>query len=142
MKRSLRLGRIVRLSNVAEQRAAMAMARTESELNGLDAQRHELRQYQSEYLKRLGAGTTNTVAGYEAQKVQVFVQRIEGAIVALERKIAGLRKRLSRERQLWLDQQRRRKVVGDIAGRVRRAEVRAVESNLQREIDDRPRPLS
>lgn len=139
MKRSLRLSRIVRLSNVAEQRAAVAMARTESELSALDAQRRELRHYQTDYLKRLGVASS-TLAGYEAQKLQVFVQRIEQAIMGLERKIAALRKRLARERQLWLDQQRRHQVVGEIAGRVRGDEMRAVETSLQCEIDDRPRP--
>ncbi|MSR13153.1 MAG: hypothetical protein EXR86_01000 [Gammaproteobacteria bacterium] len=136
MKRSRRLDRIVHLSSAAERRAALAIARAESELQNLEAQRNDLRRYQTDYLQRLTAGDHACVAGYEAQKLRVFVQRIETAIAGIDQKSALMRKRLARERDLWATQQRRLTVVSEIAVRVRGDESRATEASLQREIDD------
>jgi flagellar export protein FliJ len=140
MKRSQRLSRIVRLSSMAEKQAALAAARAESELGQLDAQQRELRHYQGDYLKRLGVGADGAVPGYEAQKLRVFVHKIEQALAGLDRKIAVATKRVERERQQWIQQQRRLNAIGDIATRVRGEELGASETRLQHEVDDRARP--
>jgi flagellar protein FliJ len=137
VKRSRRLDRIVRLASVAEQRAALAVARAESDIQRAQAQRSELRRYQADYLKRLMGEGSMSLAGYDAQKLRVFVQRIEQAIAILDRTITKLNKRVERERAAWIAEQRRTTVIGDIAARVRGAESRTAEANLQHEIDDR-----
>ncbi|MBI2801305.1 MAG: flagellar FliJ family protein [Gammaproteobacteria bacterium] len=139
MKRSLRLDRLARLARTTEQVAAQAQARAQQDLAHLEAQQRELRSYQAEYLKRFAGGDAAGLRGYEAQKLRVFVQRVEEAILAMEQRIAMASKRCELERAKWLAQRRRVEAQSTLVVRARAEESVVTELRLEREIDDRRR---
>jgi flagellar export protein FliJ len=141
-KRSQRISRIARVSMTAEQLAAQALAQARQEVARLSAQRHELQRYQSDYLRRLDGSLPDALPSYEAQKLRLFVQRIEQAIQSLDHQILLAGRRCERERQRWLGQHRRVNALDEVANRARLGEERAAEARLQREIDDRGRRSS
>lgn len=138
MKRSQRLARISRLSQTAEQIAAQALAAAQREVAALEGQLRALHGYREEYLKRLAGGAN--LPGYEAQKLRVFLGKLEAAISGQEQKLAASRRRCERERQKVLAHKRRVNVLQDAAGRALGLETRRAEARLQHEIDDLPRP--
>ena len=135
MKRSQRITRIARLSNTEEQIAAQAYASAQREVATQEGQLRNLRAYQIEYLGRLGNGAS--LAGYEAQKLRVFVQRIDQAIASVEQKLHGAVRRCERERLRLVAHKRRVNALQEVASRARRVEIRQAENRLQIEIDDR-----
>lgn len=114
--------------------AAQAYAIAQRDLSIQEAQVQNLRAYQREYLRRLGDG--ESLAGYEAQKLRVFVQRIETALAGLEQKLRGAVRRCERERVRLLASQRRISALQEVASRASGMEVRQAENRLQLEIDD------
>ena len=123
-----------------EQRiAAQAYAAVQRELATQQNQLRSLRSYQAEYLKRLGDG--GALSSYEAQKLRVFVQRIEQVIAGLDHKLRLAERRCERERLRMLGHQRRTNALEEVANRARDREARAAEERLQREIEDLWRDL-
>ncbi len=127
--------RIARLSTTEEQIAAQAYASAQREVTAQEGQLQSLRAYQAEYLKRLGDGTA--LASYEAQKLRVFVQKIEAAIAGLEQKLRGALRRCERERVRLMGHKQRVNALQGVATRARVSEGRQAENRLQHEIDDR-----
>ena len=137
MKRSLRLDRLARLARTTEQVAAQALARAQQDLAHLEAQQRELRGYQAEYLKRFTGGSAAGLRGYEAQKLRVFVQRVEEAIGAMAQRIGMASSRCERERLRWLTHRQQAKAQSTLVARARVEEFVVTELRLEREIDDR-----
>lgn len=135
MKRSQRMTRIARLSTTEEQIAAQTYAAAQREVTAQEAQLQSLRDYQAEYLKSLGDGAS--LASYEAQKLRVFVQRIDAAIMGLEQKLRGALRRCERERLQLIGHKQKVSALQGVATRARLSEVRQAENRLQHEIDDR-----
>ena len=139
MKKSQRLQRIVRLSTTTEQRAALALAQAQRELAQLQTQAHDLRTYQAEYMKRLGAAVAPTLNGYTARKLLLFVRRIEDTINVLMHKIDAVDRRCTAEREQWIAQHRKVMALTEVASRARATEEVVLNMRAQREIDERGR---
>lgn len=134
MKPSQRLTRIARLSSADEQIAAQTYTTAQREVSAGEGQLRNLRAYQLEYLQRLDDG--ESIAGYEAQKLRVFVQRIETAIAGLEQKLRGAVRRCERERLRLVAHKQRCNALQEVAKRARGVEIRQAENRLQSEIED------
>jgi flagellar export protein FliJ len=137
MKRSQRLTRIVQLSQTAEQIAAQAHAAAQREVTAREAQLRALQGYREEYLKRLAGGAS--LPGYDAEKLRVFLHKLEAAISGQNHQLAASRRRCERERLKVIAQKRRVNVLQEAASRARGLEARRAEARLQHEIDDLPR---
>lgn len=139
MKKSQRITRIAQLSGTEQRIAAQAFAAVQREVSAQAGQLRSLQDYRDEYLKRLGDGAA--LSGYEAQKLRVFVRRIDQALAALEQKLRLTERRCERERQRMLGHQRRVNALEDVAARALEREAQVAEAALQREIDDLRREL-
>ena len=139
MKKSNRLQRIANLSETAEQLAAQALARANEEVERLERQLRDLESYRDEYLRPLRESGGGGLGAYQAQKLRLFVGKIEEALALLRKKRALAEKQRDHERQLWMEQKRRALMTNKVAERARVEEEAMAERALQREIDDRPR---
>ena len=137
MKKSGRLQRIADLSTTAEQLAAQAVARANDEVSRIERQARDLESYRDDYLRPLREA--GGVGAYQAQKLRLFVGKIEEALALLRRKLALAEKQRDHEQQQWLEQRRRALMTNKVAERARAEEEVQAERALQREIDDRPR---
>lgn len=137
MKKSGRLQRIADLSTTAEQLAAQAVARANDEVSRIERQTRDLESYRDEYLRPLRE--SGGVGAYQAQKLRLFVGKIEEALALLGRKLALAEKQRDHEHQQWMEQRRRALMTNKVAARARAEEEVFAERALQREIDDRPR---
>ncbi|MSQ67337.1 MAG: hypothetical protein EXR83_03960 [Gammaproteobacteria bacterium] len=138
MKKSGRVQRLANLSATAEQLSALALARASEEVSRLDRQLGDLRGYRDEYLRPLQAAGAAAVGGYQAQKLRLFVGRIEEALALIERKKQLAESNRELERGVWLAQRRRALLMNKVAQRALADEEAHAERSLQREIDDRP----
>ena len=141
MKRSGRLQRIADLSTTAEQLAAQAVAHAVEELERIKTQIQALGGYRDEYLRPLHVPGGEGVGAYQAQKLRLFVGKIEEAVAVLEKKRVMAERKVEHERGLWMEQKRRAIMTSKVADRARADEAVVAERNLQREIDDLPRRL-
>jgi len=139
MKKSHRITRIAQLSSTEQRIAALAYAAVQRDMLAQQGQLQSLRDYQTEYLKHLSDGSA--LSSYEAQKLRVFVARIEQAVAGLEQKLRLTERRCERERQRMLGHQRRVNALEEVADRAREREAREAEEKLQHEIDDLRREL-
>jgi flagellar export protein FliJ len=137
MRSSQRYERIARLARTAENVAAQAYRRAQLETGRCAAQIADLERYRQEYLAGFAGSTASN--GYDAQKLRVFVTRIEDAIAQLQSRLAHAERREAQERTVWLERRRRTSTLDDVALRAREGEFVELEKRLQREIDDRPR---
>lgn len=139
MKKSGRLQRIANLSTTAEQLAVQAVARATEELDRIDTQVRALESYRDEYLRPLHEPGGQGVGAYQAQKLRLFVGKIQEAMVLLAKKRVMAEHKLAQERNEWMAQKRRAIMTNKVAERARAEEEAVSERALQREIDDRPR---
>ena len=137
MKKSGRLQRIADLSTTAEQLAAQAVARANEEVSRIERQTRDLEGYRDEYLRPLREA--GGVGAYQAQKLRLFVGKIEEALALLRRKLSLAEKQRDHQHQQWMEQRRRALMTNKVAERARAEEEVLAERALQREIDDRPR---
>ncbi|MCC7122074.1 MAG: flagellar FliJ family protein [Gammaproteobacteria bacterium] len=142
MKKSQRLQRIANLSHTAEQVAAQTLARCSDEVARYAAQIRELEHYRDEYLRQFERDHPGGLDGYRAQKLRVFVGRIDEALIQLVERHAQAERRREHERAVWADRRHRTDTLTDVATRARGVEEVNVENALQREIDDRSRGRS
>jgi len=139
VKKSNRLQRIADLSETAEQLAAQALARASEEVERLERQLRDLESYRDEYLRPLRETGGDGLGAYQAQKLRLFVGKIEEALALLRKKRDLAEKQRDHERHLWMEQKRRALMTNKVAERARVEEEAMAERALQREIDDRPR---
>ncbi|MBI4696180.1 MAG: flagellar export protein FliJ [Gammaproteobacteria bacterium] len=138
MDRSKRLERLVDLSNTAERVAAQALARTNGDLQQYQTQLQELQAYRNEYQSALTGGDGVVITAYDAQKLRVFLQRIDAAIAQIEQMLANAERRCELEREAWMKKRLRADALEGVADRARHHEAGVAEQRLQREIDDLP----
>ena len=94
MKKSNRLQRIADLSETAEQLAAQALARASEEVERIERQLQDLESYRDEYLRPLREPGGGGLGAYQAQKLRLFVGKIEEALALLL--VVALRYRVRR----------------------------------------------
>ncbi len=136
MKKSQRMERLTQLSDLRQHLVEQAFLAAQRDVSTQEAQLVSLRAYQAEYLKRLGDG--GSLPGYEAQKLRVFVQRIEKVIATLEYKLRQANQRRERERERLVVHKQRGHALGAVASRTRSLEFKQAENRLQNAIDDLP----
>jgi len=139
VKKSKRLQRIADLSETAEQLAAQALARASEEVERIERQLQDLESYRDEYLRPLREPGGGGLGAYQAQKLRLFVGKIEEALALIRKKRALAEKQRDHERQQWMEHKRRALMTNKVAERARVEEEAMAERALQREIDDRPR---
>ncbi len=140
LRRSTRLARIAGLTANAQRVAAEALAKATHDLATIEQQRRDLQQYRQEYLGRLVSGAT--LAGYDAQKLRVFLARIDQAIERVSQHARTAQRRVEREREQLMAQTRRMGALEKITAQAKTLESRRAEAQLQRRIDDARRPSS
>lgn len=142
MTRAKRLARIATISRRSERDAALSLAASGRELEASEHQLKEILAYREEYRAALRSDSSVPMSGEQAQQIRAFIVQVDTVVAALNEKIRLGRSKRDAARGNWVTTQQRANALDDVASREHKVEQGAQETQLQREIEDRGRPLS
>lgn len=136
MKRSQRLGTLVRLAAMAETNARTGLARANQDLLRKDGQQRQLESYEAEYGQAWLEAGRQGLPGDKARALSQFRDSLANTLDAQRssvRAAAAQRDELARR---WNGMRAQLRVFEDLASRARQTEDRERERRLQKAIDE------
>ncbi len=137
-KRSRRMQPVQDIASAEEQDLARALADAERTLETQLGRLRELKQHREDYAAR--SRQPGSLGGSQWRDYRVFLDRLNQAIVAQERIVAGWRTRCDGLRGQWREKRRRVESLDRIVERYRRSERIEDERREQRRLDAEPLP--
>lgn len=142
MKRSRRLGTLVRLAAMAERNARTGLARANQDVLRKDGQQRQLESYEAEYGDAwLEAGRLG-LPGEKAKGLAAFRDSLANTLEAHRSSLRAAAAQRDEQARRWQGMRAQLRVFEDLEARACRAEDREREKRLQKAIDElsaRPR---
>ncbi|MGR8921693.1 MAG: flagellar export protein FliJ [Gammaproteobacteria bacterium] len=136
MTRTERMQRIVTLTEVARQGASQRFRHSSQAHVAACQKRDQFLQYRAEYQRELeGAGTAMSAA--RACELRRFIAQVDAAVAALEAECDQTEARRRADLEDLNRVSGKRRALGDVLDRARRADAEESEARDQRESDDR-----
>lgn len=142
MKRSQRLGPVVRVAENREQQAARSLGDSQSALSQARQRLDELKNYREEYIRRFHTNGAVGMSAVQMGDYRLFLSNLSHAVeqqVGLVQQAAVV---VEQQRQQWLVRRGKVKMLGNVVSRFQTDEQRVVDRKEQLEQDERVRHMS
>lgn len=136
MKRSDRLGTLVRLSAMAEQASRLRLARANQDLGRKEAQQRQLEGYDAEYAQDWIEEGRRGVAGQRLLGLAAFRAGLGRSLDAQQQAVDASAAARAAEAARWRATRERLRVFTDLAGRARAVEQRDQDRKTERALDE------
>lgn len=134
-KRSTRMQLILQLAERDEQVAVDALQQNRQQLNDVEEQLIQIRDYQREYLQRVN-GKISGLSAREMITDRQLIQQLSVAEDAQLLKFGQSKKYVDMAMQYWQKLHQRRKNIEELIGKMRHTENQLEEKILQKELDE------
>ena len=134
---SKRFEPIRRVANNKERKAASALGESLKAREAAERQLAELRAYHAEYLERYRTTAANGASASQIRDYQVFLDKLEAAILEQERIAARAREHCDQSKEQWRDRYTRSKAMENVVDRLRDGERKAEDKKEQVAQDER-----
>lgn len=134
-KRSTRMQLILQLAERDEQVAVDALQQNRQQLNDVEEQLIQIRDYQREYLQRVN-GKISGLSAREMITDRQLIQQLSVAEDAQLLKFGQSEKYVDMAMQYWQKLHQRRKNIEELIGKMRHTENQLEEKILQKELDE------
>lgn len=134
-KRSTRMQLILQLAERDEQVAVDALQQNRQQLNDVEEQLIQIRDYQREYLQRVN-GKVSGLSAREMITDRQLIQQLSVAEDAQLLKFGQSKKYVDMAMQYWQKLHQRRKNIEELIGKMRHTENQLEEKILQKELDE------
>lgn len=128
---------IHKLASHKERKAAAALGESIRQRDAAQQRLEELRQYLAEYLERFANATRNGLPGSQLLEYQVFISKLETAIVQQEEIVRQSQRDCDSSKKNWAGRYTRSKAMENALDRMRVAERKDEDRKEQAESDDR-----
>jgi len=139
MKSSRRLGPVAKLAKQRERNAASHLGDSLRQADLQQKQLDDLINYRDEYVAGFKAAGKAGLSSVQLRDYQVFLSRLDSAILQQQQKLAASRQNCQQSQAQWQDEHGHSKMIDKAVEKRRQAENRRQDELEQREQDDRPR---
>ena len=139
MKSSRRLGSVAKLAKQRERNAASHLGDSLRQADLQQKQLDDLINYRDEYIAGFKAAGKAGLSSVQLRDYQVFLSRLESAILQQQQKLVSSRQNCQQSQAEWQDEHGHSKMIDKVVENRRQAENRRQDELEQREQDDRPR---
>ena len=129
---------IQRIATHRERKAAATLGESLKQRDAAQQRLVELKIYLAEYQERFNDAARDGVSSSQALEYQVFIAKLESAIVAQEEVVARSQQNCDSSKADWRGRYSRTKAMENAVGRLQSEERRKEERREQSETDDRP----
>lgn len=141
-KSSERLRTVLKLAQLRQQQAAEQLGEMTRNAKALEHQADQLKHYQLDYIQHFRGLGREAISASQVRNFQHFYQNLEEVIDTQKERLLLMCKQQDVARERWQQQYAREKNLEKLVDRKAHEEQLAVEKVLQRQLDDRPRPIS
>ena len=128
---------IQRIATHQERKAAAALGESLKQREAAQQRLDELRQYLAEYLERFGKAAGNGISSSQILEYQVFISKLEAAIVQQEEIVARSQQDCDSSKANWRGRYTRSKAMENAVDRMLVEERKVDDRKEQSETDDR-----
>lgn len=138
--RSARMQVVLKLADEKEKALVEALGKIQQQVIQEQQQKQQLESYRQDYIDRQQSLFSNGVRGADAlRNYAAFMSNLEHAISQQEQQLSLVEKQLEQIKQQWFKAHSRSKNLTKLVDSYKEDELKVMESQLQREIDDRPK---
>lgn len=137
MTDSERFKPIQRIAEKKERDAATVFGKSLQAREAAKRRLEELRQYHAEYLARFTRATQSGIGAARVREYQVFIDRLELAIVEQQRILSDSEHRVDDSRAQWRGKYTKARAVDNAVDRMKAEEQRLREKREQKDTDER-----
>jgi len=142
MKKSRRLRPVAKFAHQRERDAARTLGANLRQLEQQQKQLDDLIEYRDQYVAGFQAAGKDGLTAVQLRDYQVFLSRLDSAIVQQQQKLAASQLDCELSQAAWQDKHGHSKMIDKVIERREVDENRKLEQQEQREQDDRPKASS
>lgn len=140
-RRSRQLRTVLRLAQMAQDKAARELAQKQRQLADAHSQAEQLEDYRREYSRQRTDQGARGLDAFTLGNYQRFFQNLERAVDMQDERLALTAEQLDASRDQWRQRYLRRGAMERLVDQAVQEEERVADKAEQREQDERPRPL-
>ncbi len=137
MTKSKRIKPIAKFAHSREQDAAILLAKQQQIRDDQQLQLEELEKLRREYARRFHTAAADGIDAGQMQDFRVFLERLEQAIDAQHKLVAGARHDYETRKREWLSRRTRAKALDTVVDRAHSREQRTLQRRAQTDLDER-----
>lgn len=137
MKRSKRLGPVVKVAENQKQQAAKALGDSQLALQRAEQRLRELKDYREEYIRRFHANGAVGMSAVQMGDYRLFLSNLSRAIEQQVELVEQAVAVVEQQRQQWFSRRTKVKMLDNVVSRFQADEQRIVDKKEQSEQDER-----
>jgi len=136
---SKRFKPVQRVAESQEQKAAKSFGQSQRHMHDQEARLDELRRYHQEYLQRFQQTSQMGMSVAQLHEYRAFLAKLEIAIEAQKKIVLASQQNRTSQKENWQQKHMRSQVLEKVVDRYASEDRKAMESQEQKEMDDRSR---